>query len=173
VTILLARDSPVYRHLIAGHLNEWSFDFVCAKDGRASWGLLTKPDSPKLALLDWVLPGLDGVELCRRLRTNRKLNPAPIRFYSPLRVKNTRCWKRWTRVRMTTSRRANLIRELISSAQIRTPAKPTTVSMGVAVAESATSSCVARGPALYQAKRNGRNRVEETVATAGATVGRA
>ena len=72
----------------------------------------------------------------------------------------------------TTSRRANLIRELISSTQIRTPVQTTTVtvSMGVAVAESATSSesLLRRADlALYQAKRNRRNRVEETVATAG------
>jgi hypothetical protein len=36
------RSPPVYRHLITGHLNEWSFDFVCAKDGCAAWDLLTK-----------------------------------------------------------------------------------------------------------------------------------
>ena len=58
----------------------------------------------------------------------------------------------------------------------RTPVKPTTVSIGVAVAESATSSesLLRRADlALYQAKRNGRNRAEETVATAGEAVGRA
>ncbi len=68
MTILLAEDSAVYRHLITGHLKEWGFDFVCANDGRAAWELLAKPDAPRLALLDWVLPGVDGVELCRRLR---------------------------------------------------------------------------------------------------------
>jgi diguanylate cyclase (GGDEF)-like protein len=68
VTILLAEDSAVYRHLITGHLNEWGFDFIYTKDGREAWELLRKPDGPRLALLDWVLPGLDGVELCRRLR---------------------------------------------------------------------------------------------------------
>lgn len=34
MTILLAEDSAVYRHLITSHLNEWGFDFVCAKDGQ-------------------------------------------------------------------------------------------------------------------------------------------
>jgi two-component system, cell cycle response regulator len=68
VTILLAEDSALYRHLITSHLNVWGFDFVCAKDGREAWALLTTPDAPRLALLDWVLPELDGVELCRRLR---------------------------------------------------------------------------------------------------------
>jgi len=68
VTILLAEDSALYRHLITGHLNEWGFKYVCANDGREAWDLLAKPDAPRLALLDWVLPGVDGVELCRRLR---------------------------------------------------------------------------------------------------------
>jgi two-component system, cell cycle response regulator len=68
-TILLAEDSAIYRHMIEGHLKEWGFDYVYAKDGKAAWKLLMKPDAPRLALLDWVLPEIDGVELCRRLRS--------------------------------------------------------------------------------------------------------
>lgn len=91
MTILLAEDSPIYRHLITGHLNEWSLDFVCAKDGRAAGDLLTKPDAPRLALLDWALPGLDGVEVCRRLRHRPKTESyVPMRFYAPLKESTTR-----------------------------------------------------------------------------------
>ena len=68
-SILLAEDSPLYRRVIEGHLTEWGFDLVCAKDGRTAWKLLTQPDAPRLALLDWVLPEIDGIELCRRLRS--------------------------------------------------------------------------------------------------------
>jgi DNA-binding response OmpR family regulator len=75
VTILLAEDSALYRHLIMAHLDEWGFDFVCAKDGREAWDLLAKPDAPRLALLDWVLPGVDGLELCRRLRQRPETEP--------------------------------------------------------------------------------------------------
>lgn len=73
--ILLAEDSAVYRHLISSHLNDWGFDFVCTKDGREAWELLSTPDAPRLALLDWVLPGFDGVELCRRLRGRSEQEP--------------------------------------------------------------------------------------------------
>jgi two-component system, cell cycle response regulator len=66
--ILLAEDSAVYRHLISGHLTEWGFDLVTAKDGAEAWILLQQPDAPTLVLLDWVLPGIDGIELCRRIR---------------------------------------------------------------------------------------------------------
>ncbi len=66
--ILLAEDSAVYRHLISGHLKEWGFDLVIAKDGAEAWNLLQQPEAPSLVLLDWVLPEIDGIDLCRRIR---------------------------------------------------------------------------------------------------------
>lgn len=66
--ILLAEDSLVYQHLISGHLKEWGFDLQIAKDGAKAWELLQAPDAPRLALLDWVLPKIEGIELCRRIR---------------------------------------------------------------------------------------------------------
>ncbi len=67
-SILIAEDSAIYRHLIEGHLKEWNFDFLCAKDGKEAWKLLMKSDAPRLAVLDWMLPEIDGIEICRRLR---------------------------------------------------------------------------------------------------------
>ena len=66
--ILVVEDSPVYRHLLASHLQEWGFPFTMANNGTEAWTLLQRPDCPKLVLLDWVLPDIDGVELCRRIR---------------------------------------------------------------------------------------------------------
>jgi two-component system, cell cycle response regulator len=65
---LVVDDSPVYRQILASHLEEWGFPFTIAKDGSEAWALLQRPDSPRLVLLDWVLPDIDGVELCRRIR---------------------------------------------------------------------------------------------------------
>ena len=65
---LVVDDSPVYRQILASHLEEWGFPFVVAKDGSEAWALLQRPDRPRLVLLDWVLPDIDGVELCRRIR---------------------------------------------------------------------------------------------------------
>ncbi len=65
---LVVEDSPVYRQILASHLEEWGFPFTIAKDGAGAWALLQQPDSPKLVLLDWVLPDIDGIELCRRIR---------------------------------------------------------------------------------------------------------
>jgi two-component system cell cycle response regulator len=74
-SILLVEDSAIYRHLIEGHLKEWGFDFVCARDGKEAWKVLMRRDAPRLALLDWVLPELDGIDLCRRLRERSKDEP--------------------------------------------------------------------------------------------------
>jgi two-component system cell cycle response regulator len=68
--VLVVDDSPVYQHLIAAHLREWGFEVVPATDGAKAWDILRRPGSPVLALLDWVMPGMDGVELCRKLRTD-------------------------------------------------------------------------------------------------------
>jgi two-component system, cell cycle response regulator len=68
VQILVVDDSPVYRQLLTSHLQEWGFPFTVKKNGSEAWTLLQRPDSPKLVLLDWVLPDIDGVELCRRIR---------------------------------------------------------------------------------------------------------
>jgi two-component system cell cycle response regulator len=69
ITAVLAEDSPIYRRLIERHLTEWGVQFVSAQDGKEAWKLLAKPDAPRLALLDWVLPEIDGIEICRRLRS--------------------------------------------------------------------------------------------------------
>lgn len=68
-SILLAEDSALFRHMITSHLTEWGFKYVCVKDGNAAWKALSLPDAPRLALLDWVLPEMDGIEICRRLRS--------------------------------------------------------------------------------------------------------
>jgi two-component system cell cycle response regulator len=69
VRILLAEDSAIDRHLISGFLGDWQLEHTVAEDGVTAWELLQGSDPPNLALLDWVLPGMDGLEICRRVRT--------------------------------------------------------------------------------------------------------
>ena len=66
--VLIAEDSPIYRKLVGDHLKDWGFGVTVAKDGLEAWGLLQRADCPRLVLLDWVLPEVDGVEVCRRIR---------------------------------------------------------------------------------------------------------
>ncbi len=65
---LVVDDSAVYRKLVGDHLRSWGFGVTLAVSGSDAWQILQQPDSPKLVLLDWVLPDLDGIELCGRIR---------------------------------------------------------------------------------------------------------
>lgn len=65
---LVVDDSAVYRKLIGDHLRSWDFGVTLAENGCEAWEILEQADSPKLVLLDWVLPDLEGPELCRRIR---------------------------------------------------------------------------------------------------------
>jgi diguanylate cyclase (GGDEF)-like protein len=65
---LVVDDSAVYRKLIGDHLRSWGFGVTLAETGSDAWRILEQPDAPKLVLLDWVLPDLDGIELCKRIR---------------------------------------------------------------------------------------------------------
>jgi two-component system, cell cycle response regulator len=66
--ILLVEDSPFYQRLISAHLRDWGFEVIALSDGLTAWTLLQQLHSPKLALMDWVLPKMDGTEVCRKLR---------------------------------------------------------------------------------------------------------
>jgi len=66
--LLIADDDPVFRTLLSGAAERWGYEPVLATDGDDALRLLSDPDGPRLALLDWVMPGVDGLEICRRLR---------------------------------------------------------------------------------------------------------
>jgi two-component system, cell cycle response regulator len=70
--ILIADDSIVSRHLLDATLRKWGYEVVVACDGVEAWNVLQAEQAPKLAILDWVMPGLTGPEVCRRVRENAK-----------------------------------------------------------------------------------------------------
>ena len=67
--ILLVEDSKFDRRRLTEYLKEWHLDFAAVGDGAEAWALLQTPQAPDLVLLDWMLPGMDGLELCRKIRT--------------------------------------------------------------------------------------------------------
>jgi CheY-like chemotaxis protein len=69
--ILIAEDDPVSRRIIETLLGRWGYEVISTRDGEAAWGALQEPDAPSLAILDIMMPGIDGLELCRRLRQSR------------------------------------------------------------------------------------------------------
>lgn len=66
--ILIAEDDPAFRHLLEDILTKWGYEVVVCRDGNDAWQTLAADDAPQLAILDWLMPGLDGLEICRRVR---------------------------------------------------------------------------------------------------------
>jgi len=66
--ILIADDEAVSRKVLESRLRKWGYDVVVATDGAEAWEALQGPDAPDLAILDWEMPGMDGIEVCRRVR---------------------------------------------------------------------------------------------------------
>ncbi len=66
--ILIAEDDPVSRRVLEASLTKRGYDVVVASDGLEAWDVLQRKDRPELAILDWMMPGLDGVDVCRELR---------------------------------------------------------------------------------------------------------
>ena len=71
--ILIAEDEPTSRLLLEKTLEGWGHEVVVCVDGARAWEVLQLPDPPSLAVLDWLMPGLDGIDLCRRARDTRGL----------------------------------------------------------------------------------------------------
>jgi|SRR5581483_2577261 len=72
--VLIADDNPISRRVLQ-ELLRTEYDVVVAPNGEKAWDLLQASDAPRLALLDWVMPGLAGVDICRRVRQAHHLAP--------------------------------------------------------------------------------------------------
>ncbi len=76
--ILIAEDDITSRALLKHMLAKWGYEVVVTKDGNEAWEALQAKDAPRLAILDWMMPGLDGVEVCRKVRQLDVSNPTYI-----------------------------------------------------------------------------------------------
>jgi|SRR5487761_887463 len=66
--ILIAEDDPVSRRLLEAFLRKWGYQVIAVAKGDDAWALLETADPPRMAILDWIMPGIEGVEICRRVR---------------------------------------------------------------------------------------------------------
>ena len=66
--ILVAEDNPLWRSVVQRNIEMWGHEPVLAEDGNKAWEILQRDDAPRLAILDWQMPGLDGIDVCRRLK---------------------------------------------------------------------------------------------------------
>ncbi len=66
--VLAAEDNPIIQSMLANMLTKWGYRPVIACDGNQAWEALQQPDGPQLAILDWMMPGMNGVDICRGVR---------------------------------------------------------------------------------------------------------
>lgn len=73
--ILIAEDDSATRLLLQSALTDWGYDVLATSNGAEALAVLRMPKAPSLAILDWVMPKLDGVEVCRKVREDNATNP--------------------------------------------------------------------------------------------------
>lgn len=85
--ILIADDDPAARLILEERLTNWGYNVIAFSEGSSAFTALRADDSPRLAILDWVMPGMDGVEICRQVR---KLTTAVPHYLILLATKNSK-----------------------------------------------------------------------------------
>ena len=67
-TVLIAEDDPICRKVLQNRLANWGYRVIATENGVDAWEILQQDNAPHLLILDWMMPGIDGPELCRRVR---------------------------------------------------------------------------------------------------------
>lgn len=68
--VLIAEDNAMYRAVLSRNVESWGHEPVVAEDGTKAWEILQRDDSPRLVILDWQMPGMDGIDVCRMVKRN-------------------------------------------------------------------------------------------------------
>jgi two-component system cell cycle response regulator len=84
-TALIAEDDPIFRRILESWFKKWGYRVTAVENGLDAWEVLQREDAPQLAILDWMMPGMDGIELCRRIRSR---NQGPYRYVLLLTAKD-------------------------------------------------------------------------------------
>jgi diguanylate cyclase (GGDEF)-like protein len=70
--VLIADDDPVSVLYLKDALQDWGYDVLTAADGATACAILQEPNAPMLAIIDWMMPGMDGIDVCRMVRETVK-----------------------------------------------------------------------------------------------------
>ena len=84
-TVLIAEDNSISRRILESWFEKWDYRVTAVENGLDAWKVLQKEDAPQLAILDWMMPGMDGIELCRRIRSR---DQSPYRYVLLLTAKD-------------------------------------------------------------------------------------
>jgi len=70
--VLVAEDDAMFRRILQKWLENWGYHVIVAEDGGKAWSILQQERPPELLILDWMMPEIEGVELCRRIRERQR-----------------------------------------------------------------------------------------------------
>lgn len=70
--ILIAEDNPVSRRLLEVTLGKWGYQVIACADGQTAWDILQQPGAPQLVILDWMMPRMDGLQVCKHVRNQEQ-----------------------------------------------------------------------------------------------------
>ncbi len=73
--ILIAEDDRTSLHRLGTVLTKWGYEVISCSDGKQAWEGLQSTHAPKLTILDWMMPEMNGIEICHRLRKTDTHNP--------------------------------------------------------------------------------------------------
>ena len=86
-TVLIAEDDPIFRRILQSWLQKWNYHVIALENGVDAWRTLEPEDGPQMAILDWTMPGMDGIEVCRRIRKQQK---GPYKYVLLLTAKDSK-----------------------------------------------------------------------------------
>ena len=84
-TVLIAEDDPIFRRMLQRWFTRWGYHVTAVENGQDAWEVLQRPDAPQLAVLDWMMPEIDGITVCRKIRAGE---PGPYRYVLLLTAKD-------------------------------------------------------------------------------------
>jgi DNA-binding response OmpR family regulator len=74
--IFVAEDDPVFLRLLSATLAKWGYKVAAFREGEEAWQALQAAEPPVLAILDWMMPGMDGLEICQKIRAHSRTESA-------------------------------------------------------------------------------------------------
>jgi DNA-binding response OmpR family regulator len=86
--VLIAEDDATTNAILEAILKNWGYEVVITRDGAEAWAKLQEADAPKLVILDRIMPKMDGLEVCRRIRKKDPLNLTYIIHLTTLAAKD-------------------------------------------------------------------------------------
>ncbi len=75
--VLVAEDDAMFRRILQSWLENWGYTVTVAEDGEQAWMILQEESPPQILILDWIMPKIHGIDLCRRIREQ---NRAPYQY---------------------------------------------------------------------------------------------